>query len=99
MIRQGLERKQTATGHTVDKSKQPDGGAHNCKARKFKLIFLKFAINHKITNNPWYGPPHFMAFSKLYRPLLILLQLKRPIHEFKSINGPALLRHSNSIRQ
>ena len=27
MIRQGLERKQTAAGHTVDKSQQPDAGA------------------------------------------------------------------------
>jgi len=35
------------------------------KARKLKLIFLNIAINHKITNNPWYGPPHFMEFSKL----------------------------------
>ena len=68
-------------------------------ARKFKLIFLNIAINHKITNNPWYGPPHFMGFSKLYRLLFLQLTLKRPIYEFKSINGPALLCHSNSIRQ
>ena len=34
-------------------------------ARKFKLIFLNIAIKHKITNNLWYGPPHFMVFLKL----------------------------------
>ena len=44
-----MERKQTAAGHTVTKSKQPDGGAQNQKARKFKMIFLDIAIKHKIT--------------------------------------------------
>ena len=33
----------------------------------------------------------------LFRPILILLP-QNPIHEFKSLNGPSLLGHSNSIR-
>ena len=93
--RQGVERKQTAAGHTVEKFP-----SLLFYARKFKLIFLNIEFTQKNTDNPKIcRTPHFMEFSKLYRPLLILVPLKRLIYDLKSINGPALLCHSNSIRQ
>ena len=59
MIRQGVERKQTAAGHTVENFPS----LLFC-ARKFKVIFLKPHLNKKINYNPLIWTPSFYGIFK-----------------------------------